>query len=86
MGDDLLFRCATTAGELHFRRSPHMGAAGNGVLLVAHYQNLMTLEGASLSEAVRRGSRERLAPVLMTALTAGLALIPLVLGGGKPGN
>jgi Cu/Ag efflux pump CusA len=61
-------------------------ATRNGVLLVAHYQHLMTVEGASLSEAVRRGSRERLAPVLMTALTAGLALIPLVLGGGKPGN
>ncbi len=61
-------------------------ATRNGVLLVAHYQNLMSNEGVSLSEAVRRGSRERLAPVLMTALTAGLALIPLVLAGGKPGN
>ncbi len=61
-------------------------ATRNGVLLVAHYQNLMTTEGASLAEAVRRGSAERLAPVLMTALTAGLALIPLVIGGAKPGN
>ena len=61
-------------------------ATRNGVLLVAHYQNLMTIEGVGLAEAVRRGSRERLAPVLMTALTAGLALIPLVVGGAKPGN
>jgi CzcA family heavy metal efflux pump len=61
-------------------------ATRNGVLLVAHYQNLMTREGANIAEAVRRGSRERLAPVLMTALTAGLALIPLVIGSGKPGN
>ncbi len=61
-------------------------ATRNGVLLVSHYQHLMTVEGASLAETVRRGSRERLAPVLMTALTAGLALIPLVLGGSKPGN
>ena len=60
-------------------------ATRNGVLLVSHYQHLMA-EGVTLQEAVRRGSRERLAPVLMTALCAGLALIPLVLAGGKPGN
>ncbi len=60
-------------------------ATRNGVLLVSHYQHLMA-DGMPLHEAVRRGSHERLAPVLMTALTAGLALIPLVLAGGKPGN
>ncbi len=60
-------------------------ATRNGVLLVSHYQHLMA-EGIPLQEAVRRGSHERLAPVLMTALTAGLALIPLVIAGGKPGN
>jgi CzcA family heavy metal efflux pump len=60
-------------------------ATRNGVLLVSHYQHLLA-EGFSLEEAVRRGSAERLAPVLMTALTAGLALIPLVMAGGKPGN
>jgi Cu/Ag efflux pump CusA len=61
-------------------------ATRNGVLLVAHYQHLMREEGLAITEAVRRGSRERLAPILMTALTAGLALIPLVLHGGEPGN
>ncbi|MGH7673867.1 MAG: efflux RND transporter permease subunit, partial [Gemmatimonadales bacterium] len=61
-------------------------ATRNGVLLVSHYGHLMRDEGLPLREAVSRGSRERLAPVLMTALTAGLALIPLVLAGDKPGN
>src|SRR5215203_2070629 len=61
-------------------------ATRNGVLLVSHYQHLMQEEGLPLLDAVSQGSRERLAPVLMTALTAGLALIPLVLAGGQPGN
>ena len=61
-------------------------ATRNGVLLVNRYQDLMTVDGLPLRDAVRRGSYERLAPVLMTALTAGLALIPLVLRGGEPGN
>src|SRR6266540_4109408 len=61
-------------------------ATCNGVLLVSHYEHLMRDEGMPLRAAVVRGSHERLAPVLMTALTAGLALIPLVLAGGKPGN
>jgi CzcA family heavy metal efflux pump len=61
-------------------------AVRNGVLLVSHYEHLMRDEGLGLMDAVVRGSRERLAPVLMTALTAGLALIPLVLAGDHPGN
>jgi CzcA family heavy metal efflux pump len=61
-------------------------ATRNGVLLVTHYQHLMRDEGLPLRDAVVRGSRERLAPVLMTALTAGLALIPLVLAADRPGN
>lgn len=60
-------------------------ATRNGVLLVSHYRNLVR-EGAPLAEAVERGSRERLAPVLMTALTAALALVPLALAGDRPGN
>ena len=60
-------------------------ATRNGVLLVSHYQHLMR-EGATLRETVVRGSHERLAPVLMTALTAGLALLPLVIAGDHPGN
>jgi multidrug efflux pump subunit AcrB len=46
----------------------------------------MQSEGLSVIHAVRQGSVERLAPILMTALTTGLALIPLVLAGGEAGN
>jgi CzcA family heavy metal efflux pump len=60
-------------------------ATRNGVLLITHYQHLLR-EGLALIPAVRQGSIERLAPILMTALTTGLALIPLVLAGGKAGN
>jgi copper/silver efflux system protein len=60
-------------------------AARNGILLVSHYNHLLS-EGVPLDEAVRRGSMERLNPVLMTALSAGLALIPLAIAGGEPGN
>lgn len=60
-------------------------AVRNGILLVSHYITLMN-EGFPLREAIFRGSMERLNPILMTALTAGLALIPLALGGGEPGK
>ncbi|MEO5825106.1 MAG: efflux RND transporter permease subunit [Gemmatimonadales bacterium] len=60
-------------------------ATRNGILLLSHYQALMG-EGMSFDVAIRRGSEERLAPILMTALTAGLALVPLAMAAGEPGS
>lgn len=62
-------------------------AARNGIMLVSHIRYLQEREGVTdFREAVFRGSMERVAPILMTSLATGLALIPLVLGGGKPGS
>ena len=62
-------------------------AIRNGILLVSHYIHLMTHEEEPFSQGmILRGSLERLSPVLMTALTAGIALIPLVIGGNEPGR
>jgi HME family heavy-metal exporter len=61
-------------------------AVRNGILLVSHYLYLMKHEKEGFTpDMILRGSLERLAPVLMTALTAGIALLPIVIGGQKPG-
>lgn len=61
-------------------------ATRNGILLISHYKHLMEEEGEKLREAVIRGSMERLRPVIMTALAAGLALVPFAFAADKPGN
>jgi HME family heavy-metal exporter len=61
-------------------------AVRNGILLVNHYDHLMKHEGKTMFEAIVQGSSERLIPILMTALTAALAVVPIVLQGDKPGN
>ena len=58
----------------------------NGIMLISHYNHLMKVEGKSLREAVIQGSVERLSPITMTALTTGLALVPLALAMDKPGS
>ena len=60
-------------------------ATRNGILLISHYQNLDKL-GTSLHLTVTKGSADRLNPILMTALTAALALIPLAMQGDRSGN
>jgi HME family heavy-metal exporter len=62
-------------------------ASRNGILLIAHYLHLVRYEGEQFTPAmIERAGRERLAPMLMTALTAGIALVPLVLAAGEPGK
>jgi CzcA family heavy metal efflux pump len=62
-------------------------AARNGIMLVSHYRHLESEEGQRFGEElVLRGSEERLAPILMTALATGLALLPIVIGGNRPGH
>jgi len=60
-------------------------ATRNGILLVSRYKTLQE-EGKPLGETILEGSVDRLSPILMTALTAGLALIPLAIAGDLPGN
>lgn len=62
-------------------------AARNGIMLVSHYRHLEEVEGEPFGVGlVLRGAEERLTPILMTALATGLALVPLVVGGNKPGQ
>jgi Cu/Ag efflux pump CusA len=60
-------------------------ATRNGILLVSHYKTLQS-QGLSTFDTMIQGSKDRLSPILMTALTAGLALIPLAIAGDLPGN
>ena len=61
-------------------------ATRNGMLLISHYNHLQHEEGYGIYDSVLRGSLDRLNPILMTALSSALALIPLALGGDLPGN
>ena len=62
-------------------------AARNGIMMINHFQHLEAYEGESFGrDLVMRGAKERLVPILMTATTTGLALMPLVIGGDIPGH
>ena len=62
-------------------------ATRNGIMLVSHIQYLLAHEGVTdFRQGVERAAHERLVPILMTAMAAGLALVPLALGGGKAGS
>lgn len=62
-------------------------AARNDIMMISHFQHLELHEGESFgSDLILRGARERLAPILMTALTTGLALLPLVVAGNIAGH
>ncbi|MFN0178081.1 MAG: efflux RND transporter permease subunit [Gemmatimonadales bacterium] len=62
-------------------------AARNGIMLVSHYRHLEQAEGMPFGrELVVRGAEERLSPILMTALATGLALVPLIAAGSRPGH
>jgi Cu/Ag efflux pump CusA len=62
-------------------------AARNGIMMVSHFRHLEIEEGEHFGpKLIARGAEERLAPILMTALATGLALVPLVIGGNKPGH
>ena len=62
-------------------------ATRNGIMMVAHIRHLREQDGVTdLRTAVERGALERVSPILMTALAAGLALIPIAMGVGKPGS
>jgi CzcA family heavy metal efflux pump len=61
-------------------------AVRNGILLVNHYRHLVEIDKKTVGEAIVQGSMERLVPILMTALSAALGLLPLAIAAGKPGS
>jgi len=88
IGGILILRCTT--GELNIPAIigfiSLMGiSTRNGMLLISRYNKLRD-EGIPLEERIRRGSSDRLLPIIMTALTSALALIPIALRGNEPGN
>lgn len=88
IGGVLILRCTT--GEMNIPAIigfiSLMGiSTRNGMLLMSRYNNLKQ-EGMPLMERIRKGSSDRLLPIIMTALTSALALVPIALRGGEPGN
>jgi Cu/Ag efflux pump CusA len=62
-------------------------AARNAIMLISHYRHLETEEGEQFNlQMIVRGALERMTPILMTALAAALALLPIVISGNKPGQ
>lgn len=62
-------------------------AARNGILMISHFQHLERVEGVPFGkELIMRGAQERLAPIIMTAVATGLAIVPLVIAGSIPGQ
>jgi Cu/Ag efflux pump CusA len=61
-------------------------ATRNGIMMISHVHHLQAQGESNVRAAVMHGASERLAPILMTALAAGLALVPVALGMGKPGS
>jgi HME family heavy-metal exporter len=61
-------------------------AVRNGILLINHYNHMMKEEDVPLGTAIVQGSMERLVPILMTAISAALGLVPLALAAGRPGS
>ena len=88
IGGVLILRC--TSGELNIPAIigfiSLMGiSTRNGMLLMSHY-NKLKADGCPLEDRVRKGSSDRLLPIIMTALTSALALIPIAIRGSEPGN
>ena len=88
IGGIIILRC--TSGELNIPAIiGFISLLGittrNGMLLISHYNTLKD-EGMGLINRIMKGSADRLNPIIMTALTSALALIPIAINGGKPGN
>ena len=86
-----IFAIAMTTGELSIPAvigfiSLFGIATRNGMLLISHYNHLQNVDGLSVNDSIIQGSLDRLNPILMTALSSALALVPLAINGDLPGN